>query len=227
MPRRTNPWPAFVDLFSALLIATFAGFIMLAGAYQHEVGGYQEAELAKKKTRDEADRIVDQVKKSLERDNMVKAKVRPCGEDTCIDLYMHFGLNDDRITSNDERTSLEGTCKIIKDALDGLPAEQRKDIALTIEGHTDSKQVSNRTDARTAYSFNWNLSAKRATSVLYVFQSCGLKPPDYKVVAIGYADSKKLCFEPTNYCDDQNRRTTLLLHADSQSIEARLKESAK
>jgi hypothetical protein len=34
MKRRTNPWPAFVDLFSALLIATFAGLIMFSGAFQ-------------------------------------------------------------------------------------------------------------------------------------------------------------------------------------------------
>jgi outer membrane protein OmpA-like peptidoglycan-associated protein len=226
MPRRTNPWPAFVDLFSALLIASFAGFIMLSGAYQHELAGYQEAEIAKKKTRDEADRIIDQVKKALEKDNMVKAKVRSCGEDTCIDLYMHFGLNDDTIAP-DERRSLESTCEIIKNALDELPAEQRTDIALTIEGHTDSKQVSYATDPRTRHLFNWNLSAKRATSVLYVFQNCGLGPPVYKVVAIGYADSKKLCSQPTSYCDDQNRRTTLLLHADTQSIEARLKQQGQ
>jgi len=32
-----NPsWPAFVDLFAALLIASFGGFIMLTGAYQQE-----------------------------------------------------------------------------------------------------------------------------------------------------------------------------------------------
>jgi hypothetical protein len=34
MLRRSNPWPAFVDLFSALLIATFAGLIMFSGAYR-------------------------------------------------------------------------------------------------------------------------------------------------------------------------------------------------
>jgi hypothetical protein len=37
MTRRANPRPAFVDLFAALLIASFGGFIMLTGAYQQEL----------------------------------------------------------------------------------------------------------------------------------------------------------------------------------------------
>jgi hypothetical protein len=36
MTRRANPRPAFVDLFATLLIASFGGFIMLAGAYQQD-----------------------------------------------------------------------------------------------------------------------------------------------------------------------------------------------
>jgi hypothetical protein len=35
--RSANHRPAFVDLFAALLIASFGGFIILTGAYQQEL----------------------------------------------------------------------------------------------------------------------------------------------------------------------------------------------
>src|SRR5262245_1686658 len=82
MTRRANPQPAFVDLFAALLIASFGGFIMLTGAYQQELrfsedaaqkikdmrnqlASYQEAEHKVKKLRQEGARIFEQVLQSL------------------------------------------------------------------------------------------------------------------------------------------------------------------
>ena len=226
MRRRTNPWPAFVDLFSALLIASFAGFIMLSGAYQHEVTRYQQQEKATAQMRQEASSIIDNVKNSLNSDNAMKNIVRKCGDDTCIDLYIHFDTDQDEI-SDAERSSIENICGILRKALDDLPADQRKDIEVVIEGHSDNRQAESVKDPRERFRFNWNLSAERATSVLYVFQQCGLKPPEYQIVAIGYADSMTLCDEPTKECNDKNRRTTLRLRADTQHIEARLKATAQ
>ena len=77
MTRRANPWPSFVDLFAALLIASFGGFIMLTGAYRRELrfpedaaqkikdmrnqlASYQEAENKVKRLRQEGDRIFEQ-----------------------------------------------------------------------------------------------------------------------------------------------------------------------
>jgi outer membrane protein OmpA-like peptidoglycan-associated protein len=227
MPRRTNPWPAYVDLFSALLIASFAGFIMLSGAYQHEVSGYRQREKETEKMREEASSIIGRVKKSLDQDNAMSNIVRSCGDDTCIDLYIHFDQNKDEINDTEELNSINRTCGILKGALDGLSIEQRKDLEITIEGHTDSTQPLSVTDPRLRYRLNWDLSARRATSVLYVFQQCGLKPPDYQIVAIGYADSVPLCHESTQDCLTKNRRTTLRLRADTRSIEARLKKLIK
>lgn len=224
MARRTNPWPAFVDLFSALLVITFAGFIMLAAAYRQERNAFQEREDALKKVRLEAIDIIEDLRKSLAQDTSMKNIVRECGDDTCIDLYIHFKEGDDSIPASEERESLEKACQILKTALDSLPSTRRNDINLVIEGHTNRRQPSELIDPRSLYVFNWNLSSRRASSVLYVFQQCGLGPPAYKIQSIGYADSKPICRELTPQCDDQNRRTTLLLHADTQSIEKRLKE---
>ena len=150
--------------------------------------------------------------------------VRQCGDDTCIDLYIHFKEGDDFIFDLTERKSLEKVCQVLRTALDKLPSSRRNDINLVIEGHTNRHQPSEPMDPRSLYLFNWNLSSRRASSVLYVFQQCGLGPPTYTIQSIGYADSKPICHELTPQCDDQNRRTTLLLHADTRSIEARLKQ---
>jgi outer membrane protein OmpA-like peptidoglycan-associated protein len=229
LSRRTNPWPALVDLFSALLVATFAGFILLSSEYHGEVAGYrsrlatyESKEQALTKVRHEADQIVARLKEQLAKEE-IKSILRPCGDDACLDLYIHFALNEDKITNADEARALETTCRTLRAALDSFTSEQKKDIELVIEGHADRSQAPGIIDPRAFYLFNWNLSAKRASSVLYEFQKCGLNPAEYSIVTIGYADSQPICPAPTLYCDDQNRRTTLRLRADTKRIEERLK----
>jgi outer membrane protein OmpA-like peptidoglycan-associated protein len=221
MRRRTNPWPAFVDLFSVLLTVTFAGFIMLSSAYEGELVNLQKQEQEKKEFRERAWVVKNKVNQSL---GISSSHARDCGDDLCIDLYFHFELNDDKILSGEELASLAGACQQIKSALDTLPAIERKDLGLVIEGHTDSKQA-NFPDGRERERFNWDLSARRATSVLYEFRKCGLQAPDYQIVAIGYSDTVPVpdCQELPEKCDERNRRTTLRLHADTAQIEERLR----
>lgn len=221
MQRRTNPWPAFVDLFSALLVATFAGFIMLSGAYKQEVSGYKLREKELAKMREEAESIIAQVQKALSQ--ALGDKIRRRGDDTCIDLDLHFEMDADKLSHSEERGALERACAIIKNALDELPAEQRRDIEFFIEGHSDSQQPKNVTDEQERFRYNWDLSSRRATSVLHIFQRCGLKPPDYAILALGYADSEPdpTCPEGSD-CNARNRRTTLRLRANTQRIEERL-----
>lgn len=225
MRRRTNPWPAFVDLFSVLLTVTFAGFIMLSSAYEGELANLQKQEQEKKEFRERAWIVKNKVKQAL---SISSSRARDCGDDLCIDLYFHFKLNDDKIESVEELASLAGACQQIKSALDTLPAIERKDLGLVIEGHTDSKRA-NFPDGRERERFNWDLSARRATSVLYEFRKCGLQEPDYQIVAIGYSDTVPVpdCHESPEKCDERNRRTTLRLHADTAQIEERLRGANK
>jgi flagellar motor protein MotB len=226
MHKRTNPWPAFADLFSALLIATFAGFIMMSGAYQSSLAPRVAREQALEKVRQEADAIMKQVQETLSQDSSLKAKTRPCGDGFCIDLDIHFRKDKDEI--NPEQTpALKEACQKIKQALDKFAPEQRRDIIITIEGHTDSQKLAQSYDERTEYLYNWNLSAQRAASVLYIFKQCDLKQPQYKILSIGSADTANDCNEDTPKCHEENRRTTLQLHADIQEIEARLKRLAQ
>jgi flagellar motor protein MotB len=232
MRKRTNPWPAFADLFSALLTVTFAGFIMLSGVFEDVLGPdatrKKQLNEALNSARAQADTITKEIKEILEKDDSLKAKTRPCGDGTCIDLDIHFESNIDTVDANQEE-SLRKASEAIKNALNNLPAEQRRDIVITIEGHTDSQGVKEPTDARSDYLFNWNLSASRAASVLYIFKEQGLDPKIYKVVSIGYADTDKLCEgDPKDKrCNEQNRRTTLQLRADIRAIEARLRKAGQ
>jgi outer membrane protein OmpA-like peptidoglycan-associated protein len=235
MRYRTNPWPSFADLFSATLIVTFAGMVMMTAAYRQDMQTYKgQAENANRRAsegaavvtavrqaRVEADKVVEKVKQALEGDSSMKSITRRCGDDTCLDLYMQFPTNGWDIENEGELTALHRVCDRIQRAINELPPEQRKDIEIVIEGHTDNTQPQ-MADPREQYRYNWDLSAKRATSVAYEFNQMGLKPPAYRIVTIGYADSMPLCYEDTQPCRDRNRRTTLILRGDTREIEKRL-----
>jgi chemotaxis protein MotB len=63
--------------------------------------------------------------------------------------------------------------------------EHHSEYLLSIEGHTDSRQINSPT-----FATNWELSAVRATTVLRYFVRGGIASD--RVVAIGYGDSKPI-----------------------------------
>jgi len=234
MSRRTNPWPAFVDLFSALLVAAFAGFILIsselkgAGKRMAELEGeiqtYRSRERELSRVRAQADQIVEDLEKQLAKDQLLRGKLAKCGDDACLDLFIHFPRNQAFIPPDQQQQvlALQDACRTLREALDRLPSDQRRDIEVIVEGHADRTQVPRTVDPRTAFLFNWHLSSQRAASVLYEFERCGLTPPTYGIAMIGYADSEQICSELTEACDQENRRTTLRLRANTRKIAKRL-----
>jgi outer membrane protein OmpA-like peptidoglycan-associated protein len=218
--RRSNPWPAFVDLFSALLIAAFGGLMLLSAAYQHRI----EHEVTDSQVRQAADAIHRRLRLAVTQQPTLGTRIRECGDDTCIDLYIHFARNEDYITDATERAALRDLGVDLRRGLDQLAAVDRTDVEVIVEGHADRSQVVRMPNPRDAFLYNWNLSAKRASAVVYEFRQIDLSVPAYKIVAIGYADSQPLCAEPTDRCEEQNRRTTLRLRIDTRSLETRLKK---
>jgi outer membrane protein OmpA-like peptidoglycan-associated protein len=218
--RRSNPWPAFVDLFAALLIASFGGLMLLSAAYQHRV----EHEVTDSQMRQAADAIHRRLRLAVARQPKLGTRIRDCGDDTCIDLYIHFLRNQASITSPAEQAALRELGLDLRSGLDQLADGERRDVELIVEGHADRSQVVSMPNPREAFLYNWNLSAKRASAVVYEFRQINLSVPAYKIVAIGYADSQPLCEQPTADCDEQNRRTTLRLRIDTRSLENRLKK---
>jgi outer membrane protein OmpA-like peptidoglycan-associated protein len=233
--RRTNPWPALVDLFSALLVATFSGFILVSSEYygqgeRRSTSG--ETDTAPQGTiRDvkrevtavqlEAARILALLESELDA-RRLRSERRDCGEDSCLDLDIHFAEDEDTIAKPSEAIALSETCKTLKDALDRIPLNRRGEIELVIEGHADLQPAIG-SDPRDVYLYNWRLSSSRAASVLYQLdKGCHLAPPAYNLVTIGYSNTKPLCQDDTEECNQRNRRTTFRLRADTRKVQERV-----
>lgn len=90
--------------------------------------------------------------------------------------------------------------------LDGLaPALKATGKPIAIEGHTDSRPISNG-----RYPSNWELSTSRATQVLrYLVNSHGFNPQ--KLTASGYADTKPLDKGATEEAYARNRRVEVVV----------------
>jgi outer membrane protein OmpA-like peptidoglycan-associated protein len=222
MRRSSNPWPAFVDLFSALLIPAFGGLLLLSAAYKQRV----ENELVVSELHRVTQDIHAQLRLAVSAQEKLQSRVRQCGDDTCIDLYIHFAPNSDAIAVSGEKDAVRELAIDLRNGLDQLPVAQRGDVEVIVEGHADSTQVVQSTDVRRDYLYNWNLSARRAASVVYEFRNEQLtvESGKYRIAAIGYADSQPLpdCRDRTQRCNDMNRRTTLRLRVDTRSVEVRL-----
>ena len=78
---------------------------------------------------------------------------------------------------------------------------------LMIEGHTDSRPVSN-----TRYGSNWELSTARAVSVLRYMELQGF--PVDRLSAAGYADTQPIADNATSEGQSQNRRVEIVIISD-------------
>ena len=219
MRRWLNPWPAISDLFSGLLVASFAGLVMFTGITRVE-------QVAEQKVRKRADDIKAAVLRSLQ--TVFTGETRSCGvEDVCFDIHITFSRDSDEISQEDV-FRLREVCGLLKEAI----RPYRHEVQIVIEGHSDSVKPRNAKTPRFHFVYNWNLSSQRATSVLYELSRCGLNAPNYKVIALGYADSDPLCDERTlrgeklEACRQQNRRTTFRIRPDKAEIRKRVVPSA-
>jgi flagellar motor protein MotB len=213
--RSSRPWPAFVDLFSALFITAFAGFVLLTGK--------SNVEVKKAKIRARVDTINTRLKKLLNEGGGVNFNAERQGDEIVFDLYIQFEKDSDNIKNEEDRRVVHKIAKRIKASINELPPDDREFVQVVIEGHTDSQQPYGIEDPKARYLFNWRLSSQRAASVLYEFKTAGLSPEKYSVISIGYADSRPRCKKDTPDCYRQNRRTSVRLRPDMARIETALR----
>jgi flagellar motor protein MotB len=209
MLRRSNPWPAIVDLFAALMLLAFGGMMVLS------IGRDGPTELDRK-----ANEMMRTAQQQLEKAH-VPAKLRPCGRDRCIDVSVQFETDRDVIYKKEQLKALEQVCQALKTALDELKSEQRMAVQLLVEGHTDSRPPKVKISEKDYFLYNWGLSARRAGAVLYEFKAGGLVPPRYNITAVGKADTDNLCAESTEECWARNRRITLRLQIDTLKFDGK------
>jgi len=220
MRSRVDVWPSLTDLFSALLVATFGGLIMItrppAPAPEPAPA---PASVAPPPCVDVVAReVANAVRRRLERP--LEGKVREThGDDVCIDVYFNFELNEDEIRPED-REKLQQACQALKTLFQDEP-HLKQEVEIWIEGHTDATQPENAATPRDRALYNWRLSSNRAVSVLYEFSQCGVEPKSHRIRAVGYADTVPLpkCGGKTD-CQE-NRRTTFRIRPDKAVIAGR------
>jgi chemotaxis protein MotB len=93
--------------------------------------------------------------------------------------------------------------KALSDSLRDSPA------AIRLEGHTDSLRISNN-----RFRSNWELSAARATSVLFRLGENGI--PAERMSVAGFADSRPIADNATAEGRAANRRVDLVILADGK-----------
>lgn len=81
----------------------------------------------------------------------------------------------------------------------------RPDLEVMVEGHTDSKSIS--TDC---IQDNWDLSVKRATSVVRVLEE-NFDVPSSKLIAAGRGEAMPIAINETSEGRSTNRRTRIIL----------------
>ncbi len=217
--KRLDPWPVVADLFSGLLVACFAALIAFSV--------FATKKLQDEEARKGIDDLQKKIRLILERTLQPPVSVTQCDiEDLCISVQIRFPEDRDLIDEGFEQ-SLNRACHDLKTAFSDWSADDREKLFIQIEGHSDSQQPKNVGDARLLYLHNWNLSSKRASSVLYEFDRCGLSQTGIKMVAVGLAATQPLCPENTPECLQRNRRTTFRIKPDREAIQRQLKVKSK
>jgi flagellar motor protein MotB len=208
MKSRVDVWPSLTDLFSALLLGTFGALMLSTGPPPRPCVDVESQEIRAQ--------VRDRLQKHLGGD------IREAADDVCIDVYLNFKLNEDEILS-EYREKLQQACVALRDIFYDNP-QWRNEVEIWIEGHTDSTPPQKADTPRDHYLFNWNLSSKRAASVLYEFSQCDVTATTHRIRAIGYADTQPLprCGQVPN-CE-YNRRTTFRIRPDKAQIAERLKK---
>jgi outer membrane protein OmpA-like peptidoglycan-associated protein len=223
---RFSPWPAYVDLFSGLVVLMFAVIVIdVVRAKQSPVQKMAEEVLAsvKKDLGDSANQCSDQ--------------------DLCVNVSINFDTGKDIIKGYDDiKRVADVLLKALNEQQRKNPKLDTKLVQIVVEGHTDSRVRDNLT-GRARFVFNWNLSAQRASSVMYALDQYGLGSRNgYNVVSLGLANSDDVCHAQRDVlctpedvecrrrvdaaaagpdpCDDKNRRTTIRMIFDYKAAGA-------
>jgi outer membrane protein OmpA-like peptidoglycan-associated protein len=222
--RRFSPWPAYVDLFSGLVVLMFAVIVI-------------DVVRAKQSP---AQKLAEEVLVSIEQRGH---DVQRCSDqDLCVNLSLNFDTGKDEIKP-DDLAEIERVARVLVKTLSEQEKQHpnlKKLVRIVVEGHTDSRVPKNLA-GRDRFTYNWNLSARRASSVMYALDAFDLGVRNkYNVVSLGLASSESVCPSRLDLCapddaechrqaealgpdpcDDKNRRTTIRMIFDYKAAGAR------
>jgi flagellar motor protein MotB len=210
MYKRVNIWPAFADLFSSLLIFTLGG-IMVSSI------GVMKFTRPKR----EAEKILNAVKTKLE-SKLEKGLLKDTPESVVIEIRINFEPDSDEITKEEDKKKLKIICEALLETWEEFKKENKiyPNVIVRIEGHTDSILPKNAPDEKTGFLYNWNLSAQRATSIVYEFKkACGIDPSTYPIEVVGFGSFRPIK-NPEKSKEDReiNRRIEIKIIPDYSKI---------
>jgi len=219
--RRFSPWPAYVDLFGALVVIFIVGWMSASGRYealQEENAQFRRSQRLMTRAQSQAEDLLTEFSKTKD---FGAVAVHPCSADVrdavCFDVQLEFDLDSDNISRETDRRRLAALARDLKawfDRPDPESRESRRTLQVVIEGHTDSTQPKNAAAGRARFKYNWDLSARRASAVMYELHQAGLRKEEYNLIAWGRADTEPRCLEETPECLERNRRTTIKVRFD-------------
>jgi outer membrane protein OmpA-like peptidoglycan-associated protein len=209
-----NPWLATTDLFSSPVAATFGALILFMAYTETEMAGELLQTSIQQKTGELRQRVIDPLRRGL------RGRAYQCGDDICLDVNIRFDSDRDAVLRVYER-GLRQAAQAVRESLAPLDRDWRQCVEITIEGHTDQRAPSKIANERERFLYNWRLSSRRASSVLYLFRQEGVAAPHYRILALGYADSMRLanCDPDDDPCNHRNRRTTFRIRIDTRRVE--------
>lgn len=172
-----NIWLAYCDLFAGMLIV-FAVF------YGMQLDQERAAKKELQKAQNKAVTILDQVANRINaRYQDPNRKVVSDGTQLVLPADVTFKSGKYDIRPDSKPWLLEIASEIDK-ALDELGSDRRS-ITIEIRGHTDAYPLA----GWEAIPTNWELSSRRASEIIRLFQDRGLlDPTKFKVVAVGAAE---------------------------------------
>ncbi len=227
--RRFTPWPAYVDLFSALGVIFIVGWMTASGNFDtlwRENERFKSSQRLMTLSQAQAADLLEQFGDTHAFGNVA---VEPCDavlrDAVCFDIQLEFDLDSDRIRREEDRQRLASLARALRqwfDQPDPARREARRNLQVVIEGHTDNTQPKNTMNPRSLFKYNWDLSARRASAVMYELHAAGLNKDDYNLIAWGRADTDPRCAENSPHCLEQNRRTTIKVRFDSSLRNPRL-----
>lgn len=172
-----NIWLAYCDLFAGMLIvfAVFYGVQL-----DQERAAKRELQRAQAKAVALLDQVAARINARYKDPNRLVVS-----DGTQLILPADLTFRSAQYTILPESESwLLGIATELQSALDDI-GDDRRSIVIEIRGHTDAYPVTKRESIPT----NWELSSRRATEIVRLFQSRNLlDPTKFKVVAVGAAE---------------------------------------
>jgi outer membrane protein OmpA-like peptidoglycan-associated protein len=172
-----NIWLAYCDLFAGMLIvfAVFYGVQL-----DQERAAKRELQRAQNKAVGLLDQVAAKINARYKDPNRLVVS-----DGTQLILPADLTFQSRQFTILPESKSwLLGIATELQSALDEI-GEDRRSIVIEIRGHTDAYRLANREPIPT----NWELSSRRATEIVRLFQSNNLlDPTKFRVVAVGAAE---------------------------------------